>query len=119
MVKIVNSAYGISKVNFMWTQKSKENQKNLSNQLDGISKVITSVAEELVEKPEEDVAEKQNKEIQEILKQRGIIYKDITLEKQKNGSYKIEVFVDKFADITEELNRIHKIEEITSKILRQ
>lgn len=119
MVKIVNSAYGISKVNFMWTQKSKENQKNLSNQLDGISKVITSVAEELVEKPEENVSEKQNKEIQEILKQRGIIYKDITLEKQKNGSYKIEVFVDKFADITEELNRIHKIEEITSKILRQ
>ena len=115
MVKIVNSAYGISKVNFMWTQKSKENQKNLSNQLDGISKVITSVAEELVEKPEEDVAEKQNKEIQEILKQRGIIYKDITLEKQKNGSYKIEVFVDKFADITEELNRIHKIEIYTSK----
>ncbi len=119
MVRIVNSAYGISKVNFMWTQKSKENQKNLSNQLDGISKVITSVAEELVEKPEEDAAEKQNKEIQEILKQRGIVYKDITVEKQKNGSYKIEVFVDRYPDITEELNRIHKIEEITSKILGQ
>ena len=58
IVKIFNSTYRINKLNTIWKHKEASNKKILANQLGGVSKVISSLAddiktEEKTEKPVE------------------------------------------------------------------
>lgn len=47
IVKILNSTYGINKLNTIWKHKEANNKKVLANQLGGVSKVISSLAEDI------------------------------------------------------------------------
>ena len=49
IVKAVNATYRINKLNLMWKQKEASNKKVLANQLGGVSKVISSIAEDITE----------------------------------------------------------------------
>ena len=49
VVNMINEAYRISKVNFIFKAKIDENKKNMVSQLDGVSKVISSLASDLEE----------------------------------------------------------------------
>jgi len=55
IVKILNSTYRINKLNTIWKHKEASNKKVLANQLGGVSKVISSLAEDI--KTEEKVKE--------------------------------------------------------------
>jgi len=47
IVKTINDTYKINKLNLIWKQKEASNRKTLANQLGGVSKVISSVAEDM------------------------------------------------------------------------
>lgn len=47
MVKAINASYRISKINFIWKRKIVENKEAMGNQLDGISKTISNLAEDI------------------------------------------------------------------------
>jgi len=47
ITKILNNAYRINKLNTLWKHKEASNKKVLANQLGGVSKVISSLAEDI------------------------------------------------------------------------
>ena len=47
MVKAINYTYRINKMNLIWKQKEASNKKTLANQLGGVSRVISSLAEDI------------------------------------------------------------------------
>ena len=49
IIKILNNTYRINKLNTIWKQKEASNKKVLANQLGGVSKVISSIAEGITE----------------------------------------------------------------------
>ena len=51
IVKTINATYRINKLNIVWKQKEASNKKVLASQLGGVSKVISSLAEDIKEKP--------------------------------------------------------------------
>jgi len=59
IVKILNSTYRINKLNTIWKHKEANNKKVLANQLGGVSKVISSLADDIkTEEVEEKPAQK-------------------------------------------------------------
>ena len=47
VVKAVNYTYEVSKINFIWKQKVSENHKTMSEQLEKVSQVIESLADDM------------------------------------------------------------------------
>ena len=92
VVRTINTSYRISKIHFIWTKKLDENKKNMGEQLDGISKMISSLAEDIDKMPEED--KKEEKEIEELLKQKGIRISKINIMQQSNGRRRIKLYTD-------------------------
>ena len=50
MVKAINASYRVSRINFIWKKKIVENKEAMVNQLDGISKTISNLAEDITTK---------------------------------------------------------------------
>ena len=118
MIKAMNYTYKISKLSFAWKQKINENKKTISNQLDGVSKVINSVAEDLNTKLD-DTYENQIDEIKTLLKQKEIEIDDITIKQEKNKKYVITLYIAQEHEIVDELKKVQKVEEILTKVLKQ
>ena len=92
IVRAINSAYRVSKLNFIWKKKMEESKKNVSNQLEGVSEAISKLANEMNKKTDEYEEKKQ--EIQTLLNQKEINIKDISIKKQKSGRYVVDVYTD-------------------------
>ena len=60
IVKAINQTYRINKLNIIWKQKEAQAKKTLANQLGGVSKVISSIADDIEEK--EDIKNNEAKE---------------------------------------------------------
>lgn len=121
-LEVINQSYKISKVNFIWKRKMEENKKNLGSQLDGVSKVISSLAENLSEKIEDDKYTfiKEREEIIKIAKEKKIDIQDVSIKKEKTGRYIIKVYVDSCIDINEKRGcSIEPMEKILSKVLNE
>ena len=61
IVKILNSTYRINKLNTIWKHKEANNKKVLATQLGGVSKVISSLAEEIKTEETEEKPKQQYK----------------------------------------------------------
>lgn len=59
IIKILNNTYRVNKLNTIWKQKEASNKKVLATQLGGVSKVISSIAENIVEPEEQKEKDKQ------------------------------------------------------------
>jgi len=92
LIKAINYTYKISKLNFLWKQKLNESRKNVSNELNGVSKVISTMAEDMNEKTEDRI-KKQEEEIKKILEQKNIKIKDIAIKNKENGKNIVQIFV--------------------------
>ena len=115
MIKAINNAYRISKINFIWKKKIDENKKTMGNQLDGISKTISSIAENIAKKEPEN----REKEISKLLEQKGIEVVSIKVNEQKNGRKEIDIQT-KMCDNTklDECNS-EKIKKILTKLYNE
>ena len=84
MVNIINSSYRVSKMNFIWGERLKEEKKNFENQLNNVSKVILEIADDMNEKID---SKEQNQDIKEeitlLLKQKEILVQDIQILKKE------------------------------------
>ena len=115
---VINESYKISKVNFIWKKKIDENNRNLSNQLDGVSRVISSLAEDIEEKIAEDKNYlKHKQEIIKICKQKGISLKQIEIKREQTGRYIITTYIDVCNQKEQKNCLIKKQEQIFSKVL--
>ena len=63
IIKILNNTYRVNKLNTIWKQKEASNKKVLATQLGGVSKVISSIAENIVEPEEQKEKDKQEYKI--------------------------------------------------------
>ncbi len=114
-IQVVNEAYRISKMNFICKQKIEENKKNLSEQLDGVSKVIANLAQDLEQTENESKKFLNEKEeIFELCMQKNIPLKDIKIKKEKTGRYIITTYIEKKEKLESET--ITQLEKIFSKI---
>lgn len=120
VINIINEAYKISKVNFIWEQKMDENKRNLGAQLDGVSKVISSLAGNL-EKNIEDEQHKfiiEKEEIIKIAKEKKIDIQDLHIKREKTGRYIVTVYIDTCPDIDKKRGcSVEIMEKILSKVL--
>ena len=106
MIRVINMSYKISKSNFVWMKRLKENKKNMKTQLDGVSKAISNIAQNIEQDiKEEEKFEKEKKEIIELLKQKDIEVKEISI-KQKDR-FLVEIYFEN--PITNNYNIMEKI----------
>ena len=111
ILRIINISYKISKNNFIWKIKLEESKKNMETQLRGVSKVISGIAKEIEKDSEkEQNYTKQEVEIVELLKQKGIEVDEISIDKKDR--YIVNIFTKTMVD-----NDV--IENILSKVLKE
>lgn len=115
IVQIINDSFKTSKLNFVMTAKIGENSKNISMQLDGVSKAIENIANDMKEEKNEFL-DKRN-EILLICKQRQIEVLDLKIEQEKTGRYIIKVFINTCNDSRMIECPTKKIEQILSEVL--
>lgn len=118
IVKTVNYTYRISKINFVWKRKNDEDKKTMGAQLDGISKTISSIAENINKENEEKNYE-EKEQIKKILSQKGIEISDINIKKDKYDKTYVNIFLDACTGEDIKLCKADTIKEVISKILKQ
>ena len=90
MTRLLNEIYKIGKINNLWRQKINENKKVISNQLDGVSKAISSVANSI--KNDDANFEEEKREIKLLGAQKEIEVLDINIKKDDNGRYIVNLY---------------------------
>lgn len=95
MVEAINSAYKIGKLNFIWTSKLKEEKQNMESQLNGVSKAILNIAEDM---QKESIGNNEYQEEEEqivyILKQKDILVQDISIRKNSSERFIVELYIE-------------------------
>lgn len=116
IVKCINYSYRISNLNFIWKKKIEENKKNVSTQLEGVSEVISNLAEEISPKQTEMFVEEKEK-IKMFLKQKSIDIKDVNIKQEKTGRFIVTLYTGICEDIDGTICSSKKIAQILSKVL--
>ncbi len=115
-IKLINYSYRISNLNFIWKRKIDESKKNVSTQLEGVSEVISNLAEEISPKQKEQFVEEKEK-IKMLLKQKGIDIKDINIKQEKTGRFNITLYTDICENVDGTECNSKKIAQILYKVL--
>lgn len=94
MVRVINMSYKISKSSFVWQKRFEENKKNIETQLQGVSKAISSIAENIEKNIEsEELFSNEKKQLIELLRQKDIQIQEVSI--QKNGRFLIELYMER------------------------
>lgn len=113
MVRVINMSYKISKSSFVWQKRFEENKKNIETQLQGVSKAISNIAENIEKNiKNEEQFTSQKKQIIELLRQKEIDIQEISI--QKEDRYLVEIYMEK-SNITD----IDYIEKILTETLKE
>ena len=118
VINKVNSAYRVSKTNFICQEKIKENKKSMQSQLGQISKAISNIATQI----QEEVEEKEDYTIERekilmLLKQKDIKIEELWIRRKKGDRY----FIDMHLNILSQgiiNNDIERIESILTEVLK-
>lgn len=110
IIDIINEAYKISNVTYIWEQKVNESKKVMSNQLENVSEAISNIAKEITK--DEDKFYKESAKIKLLAENNKISIVDLKIKKS-NEKYLINVYTDN----CKEECYIEKIEEILSEVL--
>ena len=116
IIKCVNYSYRISNLNFIWEKKIDENKKNVSTQLEGVSEVISNLAQEISPKQTEKFAEEKEK-IKMFLKQKDLEIKDISIKQEKTGRFIVTLYTRTCEDMDGIECNSKKIAQTLSKVL--
>lgn len=113
IIRVINMSYKISKSNFVWQKKFEENKKNIETQLQGVSKAISSIAENIEKNiKNEEQYNNEKKQVIELLKQKEIEIQEISI--QKEDRFLIEVYMQKSNNTD-----IEYIEKILTDVLKE
>ena len=114
IIKAINTAYRISKNNFIWQKKLDDNNKNLSNQLKNVSMAINNIATGIKENSDEYESEK--KEVEDLLKEKSINVKEISIKKENTGKTIINAYTNICDDAEGKNCPIKPIEKVLNKV---
>lgn len=113
MVRVINMSYKISKSNFVWMKKIEENKKNLGSQLNGVSKAISHLAQNIEKEiKNEEQFVKEKRKIIELLKQKDLEVQEISIRRQDR--YLIEIYAE-----NTNLLDISSMEKVLTDILQE
>lgn len=113
MVRVINMSYKISKSNFIWQKKFEENKKNIETQLQGVSKAISSIAENIEKNiNNEEQFNNEKRQVIELLKQKEIEIQEISI--QREDRFLIEVYMQKSNNTD-----IQYIENVLTDVLKE
>ena len=126
MVRCINTAFKLSKTNYVWMKKMEETKQNMENQLNNVSKAISGIAQNI----EKDIIKEveygeEKKKIIDKLKIKSIDVEEISIK--KNDRYFVEIFIkdsimQEFGNIQyyiEEGKIKEEIEHIVSEVLKE
>ncbi len=114
IIKAINTAYRISKNNFIWQKKLDENNKMVSKQLKNVSKVINNIANGIKENTDE--YESERKEIEDLLKEKGIAVKEISIKKENTGRTIVSAYTNLCDDAEGKNCPIKPIDKVLNKV---
>ena len=113
MIRVINMSYKISKSNFVWQRKFEENKRNIETQLQGVSKAISSIAENIEKNiKNEEQYSKEKKQVIELLKQKEVELQEISI--QKEDRFLIEIYMEKSNNTD-----IEYIEKVLTDVLKE
>ena len=116
MIRVINSSYRVSKINFIWKKKLNENRKNVSTQLSGVSEAISDLANQIKINPENPYKDKKD-EIITLLKEKEIEIKEINIKQEESNRYIVDVYTNKCETIDGKQCVEKKIGKILTKVL--
>ena len=91
MVRVINMSYKISKSKFVWMKRLQENKNNMKRQLDGVSKVISDLADDIKREAKEDEKfENEKRTIITLAKQKDIEIVEISIKREER--FLIEIY---------------------------
>jgi len=118
VVNAVNSAFKATRKNVVMAAKINENNKNISIQLDGVSKAIDNIANDIEKEEKKEFIDKK-KEIILMCRQRQIDVLDVIISKENTGRYIIKVLLNTCDDKKIIECPTKKIQEVLSDILKE
>lgn len=118
MIKAINSAYRISRLNFVWKKKMQESKKTVSTQFEEVSQAISQMAEEIQEEKAKEPFEIQKQEIYALLKEKNISIENLKIKQVISGRYFVEVTTKLCDEIEGTKCDIKKISRILTKVLK-
>ena len=114
IIKAINTAYRISKNNFIWQKKLDENNKNVSEQLKNVSKAINNIANGIKENADE--YENEKKEVEDLLKEKGVALKELSIKKENTGRITINAYTNICDNLEGKNCPIKPIDKVFSKV---
>lgn len=113
-VRCINTAFKLSKANFVWMKKMEETKQNMEAQLNSVSKAISGIAKNMENDIEKEVQfGNESAEIIEKLKLKSIEVEEIAIK--KDGRFYVEIYLEKGQDDVEN----EQIEKIVSNVLKE
>ncbi len=124
MVKAINASYRVSRINFIWKKKIVENKEAMVNQLDGISKTISNLAEDITTKKSSSKELDEKEELLKLFEQKRIEVKELNINKELNGKIEIGVYTKPCEDYNStnleiEECKSDRIKQIINKFYKQ
>ena len=110
ILKAINYTYKINNLNYIWKQKMNESRKNVSNELNGVSKVISTIANNI--EISNDKISKQEEQIRDILAKKGMPILEVAIKVTDSGKYVIELYMEENASN-------ETIEKILKKMIKE
>lgn len=117
MVRMLNRAYRNSKTKFLIEKKTKEDKKNLSNELNHVSKAIADLAKDIQKETTKEEFVTERKEIQEILRQKEIPVSQVEMKRYPNSRRKVKVYTMPCEDMDGKECDIKRIGKVVAKAL--
>lgn len=119
IIRAISLAYRISKVNSVYDKKIKQSKENMGNQLEGISKAISSIVDNLSQDIKNEEHKNQEEKIAELLNKKDIDVHNIKISKRKDGKTEIDLYTDVCASNKIEECKCERIEKILNKQLNE
>lgn len=119
MVKKINYSFKMSKINFTYKKKIEENKKNVSDQLQGVSDMISELAEDIEDNKNNNDFPKEKEQIIQLLKQKQIKVNDMIIKREESGRYKITVYTNCCEDVNGEDCVLKTIGQVISKVFNE
>ncbi len=117
VVRAINSAYRVSKLNFIWKKKLDENKKTMSSQLNSVSEALSNLAGQIT--TEEDIYKEQKEQIRSLLEEKQITLKDISIKQEDSGRYIINLYTNVCETVDGKECGAKKIARILEKIFNE
>lgn len=116
-LRAISLAYRVSKINSVYDKKIRQSKENMGNQLEGISKAISSIVDNLSQDIKDEEHKNQEEKIAELLNKKDIDVNNIKINKRKDGKTEIDLYTEVCESNKIEECKCERIEKILNKQL--